>query len=258
MSIRFNGTTQLINLGSNPYFRNVSQATLMAWVKPRTLPANNIQAVVVGISIGPPPGISGSSRASLEIRGNATAPADLACTARRLDTDAGSGLNTGAITGANPGVWWHLAVGLDYTTTPGITAFWFFNGVLVATITGGTTGGGNTSDTDCKSATIGADEGLAAGFLDGDVEDVRIYNRQVGANEIATIYAAQGADGIVSGLAGRYGCNELGESQTVVSVPSIAEFSRTVGSPVASPTYAPSIIRGTRTKIVRPVGSRLG
>jgi hypothetical protein len=43
---------------------------------------------------------------------------------------------------------------------------------------------------------------------DGSLEDIRIYNRNLSAAEMATIYAARGRDGILGGLVSRWFLNE--------------------------------------------------
>ena len=46
----------------------------------------------------------------------------------------------------------------------------------------------------------------------GRLEDLRIYNRSLAADEVATIYGTQGVDGIVYGLVSRWMAEELGLS----------------------------------------------
>lgn len=259
MSVSLNGTTDSVNAGANPYVRNVAQGALMAWIMMRTLPANGTSTVVIGVSIGTAAGLTGSSRASLELRGNGTALGGVGGTFRRLDADAGNGLNSSAgKTGLAAGLWAHFAVVINYINTA-LTAQYYVNGALAVSLTGGNTGGGNTSDTDCQRCTIGSDEGLLVGFFDGLIEDARIYNRFVGPAEMDTIYNARGADRGNDNCAGRYGLNELGPGQTFVQSPSLSDFSRTVGVPGngAVPfSYGDSIIRGTRSRHIIPIGYR--
>ena len=51
--------------------------------------------------------------------------------------------------------------------------------------------------------------------LQGTLDDVRSYNRVLSAEEVATIYAVRGHDGIVDGLTGRWLMNELALGDTV-------------------------------------------
>jgi hypothetical protein len=82
--------------------------------------------------------------------------------------------------------------------------------------------------------------GAAAEHFDGILEDVRIYNRVLSANEALTIYAAQGSDGIVDGLVHRWIMNE-GASGTTVSgassVRDIVDASQLHGTPTGTPVY---------------------
>ncbi len=231
-----------LDAGPHPYARNVEGVTLMAWIKPRTIPSGSIR-VVMGISIGPPPGISGLSRASLEIGGNGT-NATLISTMRRLDSDVGA-----QVTDLTPivpivvGNWYHVVAAIDYTTTPGITRYSYVNGQFSSTEqqSADAEGGGSSSDTDCKVFTIGADEGGLIRFYDGDIDDARIYNRLVSLEEIQTIYASKGADSIINKIAGRFPLHELGNGQSVIGAISVAELSAAFAAPVNNPIYVPGI-----------------
>lgn len=71
---------------------------------------------------------------------------------------------------------------------------------------------------------------------DGYIDDIRVYNRRLTANEIATIYACRGSDCIYDGLVNRWQMNEGAEGTTVGSfVDSIAGFNLTIVS--GTPTY---------------------
>jgi hypothetical protein len=48
----------------------------------------------------------------------------------------------------------------------------------------------------------------ASRWMKGQLADVRIYNRALSANEIKTIYACKGHDGISYGLVGRWALND--------------------------------------------------
>lgn len=77
---------------------------------------------------------------------------------------------------------------------------------------------------------------------DGKLFDVRVYNRALGANEIATIYASRGRDGIVDGLVGRWLLNEKHHDQPVSGANSVKDRGPHAnhGSPVGSTTYVES------------------
>ena len=78
--------------------------------------------------------------------------------------------------------------------------------------------------------------------FDGLIGDVRIYNRVLSATEIATIHAAQGNDGIVYGLLGRWLLNEAAEGTASGSVMDLSEYQHN-GTINNSPTWAESKLR---------------
>ena len=76
-------------------------------------------------------------------------------------------------------------------------------------------------------------------YFDGGFFDVRVYNRMLTDSEIATIYAAQGNDCIVSGLKGWWRLDEKPTGQTASGANTIRDLSGNVnhGTPANTPTY---------------------
>jgi hypothetical protein len=235
MAINFNGSSQGINLGTDiDIIRNVSACTLMVWAKPTA----NQSGSIISIAIGPPPGISASSRAFMEN----TAEGALFCGFRATD---GEGAKTGSFASQFvPGEWAHFAVTCDYSA--GIITG-YKNGVQVG-VSLVTFAASVTANTNSKNGGIGAGDDIAAPWFNGAIEDVRVYGRLITGNEMLTIAAGQGADGIVSQQQLRISLNEGGEGLVATECPSITESIRLVGVPVASPIYVPGIIRGTRSR----------
>lgn len=148
----------------------------------------------------------------------------------RLSTDGANQLSTSSSTTITNGTWYHMAMLYDGTDNE----FWL-NGVLDATSVdagglfassqdlsiGGQQGGGNASDTEHA--------------------DIRIYSRILSAEEMETIYAARGHDGITDGLEFRCLGNEGAISALVSSVnpadigPAKIGFAGGFGTPV--PNY---------------------
>jgi hypothetical protein len=134
--------------------------------------------------------------------------------------------------------WYHL-VGTWNNATPAIQLF--VNAVAQSTVGDqtivdpGTTGFmwlGTRSDLDAGST-----------FLDGALDDVRIYNRVLSANEITTITACRGRDNIYYGLQDRWLLNEGYDTQVVSGAGSVKDM---VGiynyTATNSPVYAESVL----------------
>ncbi len=80
--------------------------------------------------------------------------------------------------------------------------------------------------------------------LNGILDDIRIYNRNLSQVEIKTVYTARGRDGIVEGLVSRWTMNEKSNGATVSGADSIKDLvlNGNSGSPEGSPTYSESIL----------------
>jgi len=75
---------------------------------------------------------------------------------------------------------------------------------------------GSEKDNDATgSLYIGAQN--TANPFSGTIEDFRIYDRQLSAEEAATMYACEGHDGIRQGLLNRWRMNELSDGTTVAN-----------------------------------------
>lgn len=116
----------------------------------------------------------------------------------------------------------------------------YINGVSEAT---GSTANATGVSTTCM---VGTSNGRPAGTL-GDLEDVRMYDRILTANEIETIYNARGSDKIVSGLLNRWRLTDLAEGVTVAS--NVIDLSDTKNNLVqtGSPVYAAQFITRDRS-----------
>lgn len=240
MAVRFNGADGLGQLAQS-IAQNVAVATVMAWCRPRGLTGS---PTVASVSIGPPPGLSGASRLSIDRAGTTR----INITARALDSDGGSGVAT--TENYNENEWQHIACVVYFTTRLGII---YRNGVELPYAPAGRNFGsmtaGNTSNTQVKAVAVGANEDFISGFWNGDIEDVRFYNRALGVDEIRSIYAGMGVDGIVSGLEARYPLNDGGIGQAVVQCANVADFTRApLTVRAGAPTFIDGIIRGPRNR----------
>ncbi len=139
------------------------------------------------------------------------------------------------------GAWQHFVGVYD-----GATMRVYLNGVQ----DGGTTAKSGTIKTGAQDVWIGATPNTASDRpWDGDIDDARIYQRALTAEEILTIFTARGTDGIVDGLLSRY---QLNEQPTGIVAPVTADFvkdagpSKNDGDAVGGPIYSDSILRFRR------------
>lgn len=254
MAVRLNGTTDALGAVDVPVVKNVAQATIMAWCRPRGLPTGVAgNPTVIGCSIGPPPGLSGASRLSID----RAAGVRINITIRALDSDPGTGVSTNGID-YTESVWQHVAATLNFTTR---TCQIYINGVVQPLFPSGNTSevvvnstAGNTSNTNCKGVGIGVNEDFISGFWPGDIEDCRIYSRLVQPNELLTIYSSCGVDGIFDSLEARWPLTgPIG--QNVVSCPNISSLGSVPPATVqaGTPVFTDGIISGPRARPRIPI-----
>jgi hypothetical protein len=133
------------------------------------------------------------------------------------------------------GAWFHLA----YTFNGNNSHILYLNNVATTTAT-------SVTDSSILVTSVCGNEWNE--HLDGYMEDMRIYNRVLTPNEIQTIYALCGNDGIHYGLVARWQCMEGYEGQAVTTLmdssPNAAANNST--SIIGSPLYSTNITRGSR------------
>jgi hypothetical protein len=130
--------------------------------------------------------------------------------------------------------WQHVVVAYDGSSTAN-NAIFYKDGVS-QTVTEDSTPAGTIAADAANTLYLG---NRAAGDrqFDGRIVDARAYNRILTANEIATIYACRGHDGIVSGLVGRWKCDELSPGTTASGTLYDSSPSANHGTPSGAPTY---------------------
>jgi len=84
--------------------------------------------------------------------------------------------------------------------------------------------------------------------LNGTVDDVRVYNRILTADEIATMYACKGTDGDTNGLVDRWLMDEGAEGNTMTGTGSVKNMvdGGANGTPNGTPAYIGSFIKKRR------------
>ena len=134
-------------------------------------------------------------------------------------------------------IWYHIAA----TVTPAKYGEIYVNAVMEAAGTGTDTPIGRT-------LSIGNRHGAAANqCTNGILDDVRVYNRVLSANEIQTIYACGGCDTIVYGLQNRWLLNEGADGVAASGAGIIKDMCGvTTGTPVSSPVWTGSRLTRSR------------
>lgn len=112
----------------------------------------------------------------------------------------------------------------------------YLDGVLVASTTGIT----QTVNDAVTAFRVARPSVVSTGEVwDGTMEDVRVYDRLLMDNEIATIYTCRGADGIVHGLVSRWKMLEGYPTQVVSGAGVVKDRSSGYdGTPTNSPVWA--------------------
>jgi hypothetical protein len=228
MSVLLNGTSGTLDTGTGrPWMQNVGAGSACGWIKTVALVAGQFQTLVGAF------GNTGTTRFKISING--TGNVTWRCNA--LDADATSVINsTNAV---SPSARTHIAAVVNFSTKSGII---YINGVAdpsgVQVFTNMTAG--NTSNTACAQSAVGSREDGAANFFNGELEDVRIYNRGLGPDEIMTIFTGLGMDMISTGLQARWPMAELGQGVACTNITDISN-NGFGGVAAGSPTYQPGI-----------------
>lgn len=125
--------------------------------------------------------------------------------------------------------WHHLAA----TWTSGTSKVLFQNGVA---LTGSSSSGTDSNSSD--TMLIGSSQSDTAQSFDGKAEDIRLYDRVLSDEEIATIYKARGIDNILDGLISKYTFSEVSPGSNWSGSSSLKDLSgsQNHASPVTSPT----------------------
>lgn len=218
MALSFNGSNYWYTQ-ENPSALNVTAYTAMCWARPGRL--SSFQACF-SRQVG-----TGSGE-SIWLGYNGTnVNTFISMTTTSFSITAGTGV---------VGTWQHLAVSFNQSLSP--MARLYLNGSQV-----GTGSGVGTLPATTRELMVGGNNNVAglslADSFQGLVDDIRIYNRVMGEQELSTIIAGRGKDGIVSGLLCRYALNELGPGLVGTIIPNLAndpQLSLILQS--GSPTYA--------------------
>jgi len=113
----------------------------------------------------------------------------------------------------DPSVYWDATVALALNTLYFVAVnfdfvnrliYSYINGIYSETSPAQSWTAGNTNGANSLAAYIGSSSDGTSRFFDGKIEDIRIYNRMLSANEIKTLYCSQGRDAMWNNLVGQY------------------------------------------------------
>jgi hypothetical protein len=231
MSVNFNVASNTLTVIANSAINDLTIFTYTAWVLGRTQGGTSDGRVVHKGSTG--------TRKKLNY---ATATVNgLEATVDRATTPA----NAVSVNNVVPLGEWHF-VAMTYSEADGPRIF--VDGVETA-YASRDVGTGATSADAAENLFIG-NRGAGARGWDGFIEDVRLYDRRLGVNELLTLHATRGSDGIVPGLIARFPMNELAPGSAVVQCPSIGPNSM-LAIPGSAQTYDISVLRGSSSSRTR-------
>ncbi len=206
------------------------EITVMAWVNPDAFPSDP-RVIAKGTS----PASADHFWVLLVVGGAPPNEIEL-----RVFAGGSFASHTGTL-GVPTGSWTHICAVYD-----GVDMRVFFNGVQ----DGGTTAKAGVIRVGAAPVWIGGMPTTPSDRpWDGDIDDARIYQRALSAEEILTIFTARGTDGIVDGLLSRY---HLNEQPPGTVAPVTANFVKDVGpskndgDAVGGPIYSDSILRFRR------------
>lgn len=210
MSVEFDGVADAIRQGLNlPTLNGVDGASFAFWLFLDTLPPTGPDPTdkycPMAISVGPgtdPP--NNTSRMEVEVHSEPTqTEAHYNITARALDSDSGSVLSSDPAT-AQAQTPVHIVATVNFQTRVGhLYINGLESGLDFSAIFDNMTAG-STSATNSAVGSVGSEDSGTPEFLDGRVEDMRIYARELTPQEAQTIFATEGIDGIVRGLQKRF------------------------------------------------------
>ena len=139
---------------------------------------------------------------------------------------------------------YHVAVTHDVSSGT-ILPVLYLNGVLQVLTSSGTASGTMGDDSD-GTVVIGAAMGASHYHLDGKIQDVRIYNRILSANEILALYNSRCLRNVMNGLvfwAPMWGANaDTFEGNTLSASETVVDW---IGGAVGVPTGSPIGIGNT-------------
>jgi hypothetical protein len=228
-AMSIDGANDLLNCGSNTVLDNLVTRTCTAWIR------------FSGIGEGSGGRIfdkgSGLTSGWLFFLAGASNALRFYLVRGTTDSDHRS-----ATTSVSINTTYHVAVSYDSTLTTNSPVFYVNGAVSATTVTAAGSGAATADGT--QSLLIGNNVATDRSFQ-GWIEDARVYNRILTANEILTIKNAMGRDNIIAGLVGRW----LGVGTQGGTMGNEPDLSGNVNTAVPSngPTFTGGIVSPNNT-----------
>lgn len=219
---------------ASAFLNNVPGACICGWVKHFTQPTGTEDRILsVGAS-----DIADNSRASLGILDDDR----VYVAARTQIADPGVIIPS---TGTVPlNIMTFVAANFSFAGIAQVS--FYINDAFIDTVAGDWTVG-NMMGADSLASAIGASAGGLRFYMDGTLDDVRLYNRMLSANELQTIFGCKGSDAIYYGLRARYNMEEKESGFTSIGGELLRDYSGNFsGTLTANCVYADSILKKRR------------
>jgi hypothetical protein len=223
-----------VSFPASAFLNNVPGACICGWVKHFTSPAGSFDRL---LSIGTSD-VADNSRTSIGIRADDT----LYVAARTQVADPGAVVGSTGVVPLNTLTF--VAANFSFAGVAQVS--FYVNGAFVDTIAGDWTVG-NMINADSLASAIGASSAGLRFYMDGTLDDLRLYNRMLSANELQIIFACKGSDAIYYGLRARYNMEEKQSGFTTVGGELLRDYSGNFsGTITANCVYADSILKKRR------------
>lgn len=245
MGCNFTGSQALVVQGPISGTANQAAFTIMCWIRITDLPSAADQQTYVTWSNG----TNGNSRIQLQMRGTGVTRGAFALNCRATDGEAVTRFETNSLTLPQPGSWQHLAGVVDYVAKSGLI---YVNGASVGVnlATANNIGAAATSNTPSLRGKIGnTSQNDTTEFMNGIIEDARLYNFAMGPIAIESIFTERGADDFVQGLIQRFPLKDFGSGVQVIQVAPVNNGDRQIGTvSVGTLSFASDSITVTRKR----------
>ncbi|MFA9262594.1 MAG: LamG domain-containing protein, partial [Undibacterium sp.] len=201
--VAFDGSNDSIALSAGlGILKNVSQATLAGWYNVSSVSGTERDIISLSINSGSP---TTNSRASAYL--NSTGK--FTCGGRSTDGETFQAVDT---TATYPtGRWVHFACTINYATN---TIKIYLDGAAQATTGTPAFAATATANTTSSYNRIGAEDDGSAFFFLGSLDEIRIYNRGLSADEIGQLYRLTAPTSVDTSLKGYWSFNGQDMSST--------------------------------------------
>lgn len=222
---------QNVYVNNDPVLRNAAAASISVWAYATAYSATSANAVFVGRGVS-----RNSTRTIVALAAGTNGKIVLGC--RAPDTGSFVVLTSASIQ-VPLNTWTHIVGAYNYV---GNWVGLYVNGILTDSLTTASMGV-NTSDTDSLGFMVGSNGLLPtpSEAWTGILDDVRVYNRLLSAEEAKTIWACRGKDCLLTGLRRRYIFREKSSGSTISTAVDHSAMQRNA-TPLNSPVYAESIL----------------